>query len=32
MDFHMQVLSNKLGEHVARALGPELIKPKHVEY
>jgi quinol monooxygenase YgiN len=29
MDFHMQVLSNKLGEHVARALGPELIEPRH---
>jgi quinol monooxygenase YgiN len=32
MDFHMQVLGDKLGEHVARALAPELIEPKHVEY
>ena len=29
MDFHMQVLTDKLGEHVARALGSEL---KYVEY
>jgi quinol monooxygenase YgiN len=32
MDFHMQVLTDKLAEHVARALGPELIEPKQVEY
>jgi quinol monooxygenase YgiN len=32
MDFHMQVLRGKLSEHVARALGPELIGPKQVEY
>jgi quinol monooxygenase YgiN len=32
MDFHMQVLADKLGKHVAKALGPELIEPKHVEY
>jgi quinol monooxygenase YgiN len=32
MDLHMQVLRDKLGEHVARALGPELIEPKRVEY
>jgi quinol monooxygenase YgiN len=32
MDFHMQVLADKLAEHVARALGPELIEPKQVEY
>jgi quinol monooxygenase YgiN len=32
MDFHMQVLRGKLSEHVARALGPELIEPKQVEY
>ena len=32
MDFHMQVLRGKLGEHVARALGPELIEPTRVEY
>jgi hypothetical protein len=30
MDFHMQVLTDKLDEHVARALGPELIEPKEV--
>jgi hypothetical protein len=28
----MQVLRGKLSEHVARALGPELIEPKQVEY
>jgi quinol monooxygenase YgiN len=27
MDLHMQVLRDKLGEHVARALGPDLIEP-----
>lgn len=32
MDFHMQVLSDRLAEHVARALGPELIEPRYVEY
>jgi hypothetical protein len=32
MDFHMQVLRDKLGEHVARALGPELIEPTRIEY
>ena len=32
MDLHMQVLRDKLGEHVARALGPELIELKRVEY
>jgi quinol monooxygenase YgiN len=32
MDVHMQVLRDKLGEHVARALGPELIEPTRVEY
>ena len=32
MDFHMQVLRDKLAEHVARALGPELIEPTQVEY
>jgi quinol monooxygenase YgiN len=32
MDFHMQVLTDRLAEHVARALGPELIEPKQVEY
>lgn len=28
----MHVLREKLGEHVAKALGPELIEPKRVEY
>lgn len=32
MDVHMQVLRDKLAEHVARALGPELIEPTRVEY
>ena len=32
MDFHMQVLRDRLAEHVARALGPELIEPKQIEY
>ena len=32
MEFHMQVLRDKLGEHVARALGPDLIEPRHIEY
>ena len=32
MDFHMQVLRDKLGEQVARALGPELIELKRSEY
>lgn len=32
MDFHMQVLRDKLGEQVARALGPELIEFKRSEY
>jgi quinol monooxygenase YgiN len=32
MDVHMQVLRDKLGEHVARALEPELIEPTRVEY
>lgn len=32
MDVHMQVLRDKLAEHVARALGPELLELRRVEY
>jgi quinol monooxygenase YgiN len=32
MDFHMQVLREKLSEHVAKALGPELFEIKRAEY
>jgi uncharacterized protein YndB with AHSA1/START domain/quinol monooxygenase YgiN len=32
MDFHMQVLTDKLGEYVARALGPDLIELRRSEY
>jgi quinol monooxygenase YgiN len=32
MDFHMQVLRDKLSEQLARALGPELYEFKRSEY
>jgi quinol monooxygenase YgiN len=32
MDFHMQVLEEKLSEHVAKALGPEFFEFRRAEY
>jgi quinol monooxygenase YgiN len=32
MDFHMQVIEEKLSEHLAKALGPELFEFRRAEY